>query len=416
MSIPSTMLSRRRDLDVARELIVASLIFFHTASIFGELDFYVKNEPQEPAVTFVIILTALWGMPLLFTIAGFAIWHSLQKRTVAAFVRERLQRLLIPFVMGLLVIVPPQIYYRLCGDPAYQESYAQFYPRFFDITFTMDFPWFFSAAPATHLFQAAHLWFLYILLVFTLLLLPFFLYLRQPTGQQLVGKVASFSTRPWAIFLLALPIAVIEAALGTDMTGGWNQSAYLVFLIYGYLLAADARFGPVLCAYRQSSLVLAVVGSAGGSVGFSIIAKSTHTDPLQAYDLASVVLRFFKGLVGWCWLVAILGFLEDTRKKWQIARDTCNSLHESRVLIRNRTFLASVERYANEAVLPFYLLHQTVIVAIGFYVVRWHTSALLKFLIISLAALTITLLLYEIVVKRTRLTRFLFGMKSETVP
>ncbi len=115
-------------------------------------------------------------MPLLFTIAGFAIWHSLQKRTVAAFVRERLHRLFIPFIVGLLVIVPPQIYFRLCGDPEYQESYAQFYPRFFDITFTMDFPWFFSATPATHLFHPAHLWFLYILLVLTLLLLPVFLY------------------------------------------------------------------------------------------------------------------------------------------------------------------------------------------------------------------------------------------------
>jgi peptidoglycan/LPS O-acetylase OafA/YrhL len=75
-----------------------------------------------------------------------------------------------------------------------------------------------------------------------------------------------------------------------------------------------------------------------------------------------------------------------------------------------------VERYANEAVLPFYLLHQTVIVAIGFYVVPWHASALLKFLIISSTAFAITLLLYEVVIKRTRLTRFLFGMKSDTAP
>ena len=416
MSIPNTTYSRRRDIDVTRELIVGSLVFFHTASIFAELDFYVKNEPPEPAVTFVIIFTALWGMPLLFTIAGFAIWHSLQKRTVAAFVRERLHRLFIPFIVGLLVIVPPQIYFQLCGDPAYQESYAQFYPRFFDITFVMDFPWFFSTAPATNIFQPAHLWFLYILLVFTLLLLPVFLYLRESGGRQLVGQVARFSTRPWAIFLLALPIAVIEAALGTDLAGGWNQSAYLVFLIYGYLLAADARFGQILCAYRKRSLVLAVVGSTGGMVGFAIVAKSTDSDPLQAYDLASVMLRFFKGIVGWCWLAAILGFLEDARNKWQRARGPRDSRHESRVSLRTRTLLARVERYANDAVLPFYLLHQTVIVAIGYYVVPWHTSALLKFLIISLTALAITLLLYEVVIKRTRLTRFLFGMKSDTAP
>ncbi len=105
------MFSRRRDLDVARESIVASLIFFHTARLFDDLGFYVKNEPQEPAVTFIVILAAFWGMPLMFSIAGFAIWHSLEKRTAVAFVRERLKRLLIPFVFSLLVLVPPQVYY-----------------------------------------------------------------------------------------------------------------------------------------------------------------------------------------------------------------------------------------------------------------------------------------------------------------
>ena len=128
------------------------------------------------------------------------------------------------------------------------------------------------------------------------------------------------------------------------------------------------------------------------------------------------MLRFFKGIVGWCWIVAILGFLENARKTWQIARTMCDSRFVERVPIRHQACLARVERYANEAVLPFYLLHQTIVVVIGFYVVQWHTSALLKFSFISLTALAITLLLYETLVKRTRLTRFLFGMKSETVP
>ena len=83
------MTARRRDLDVVREVVVASLIFFHTARIFDDLDFYIKNEPQERAVSFVVVLAAFWGMPLMFSIAGFAVWHSLQKRSVVELVRER---------------------------------------------------------------------------------------------------------------------------------------------------------------------------------------------------------------------------------------------------------------------------------------------------------------------------------------
>lgn len=411
MSNTGHMFSRRRDLDVTRELIVASLIFFHTAGIFGDFDFYVKNDTSEPVATFVIILTSFWGIPLLFVIAGFAICNSLHKRTLMAFVHERLLRLLIPLIVGLLAIVPPQIYYALRSDPAYHEPYAQFYPRFLDITLKADFPWFFSAAPTSNLFQPAHLWFLYILLLFTFLLLPVFIYLQKTSGRKLVGRIASFSTGPWAMVLAAFPIAVIEAALGTEMSGGWNHSAYIVFLFYGYLLAADVRFWQSLCKYWKISLAFASVGSVAGIIGFYLIAESSHTDPLHAYDATSVMIRFFKGMVGWSWIVAILGFLEDAKRKRQSARYS----REPSVTAYNRTFLAGVERYANKAVLPFYVLHQTVIVAIGFYIVQWNISVTLKFLAISLTSLAMTLFLYEIVIRRTRVTRFLFGMKSETV-
>jgi hypothetical protein len=404
---PGTALSRRRDLDVARELIVGSLIFFHTARIFDGLGFYVKNEPPERALTFVVALTSLWGMPLMFAIAGFGIWHSLQKRTVYEFVQERVQRLLIPFIFGLLVVVPPQIYFRLMANPTYHEAYAQFYPKFFDIRLQMEFPWFVSADPSTDLFQPGHMWFLYVLLVFTLLLLPVFVYLRSAAGRRIVSRAAVGTSRPWAVFLPAIPIAALEAGLGTDMSGGWNQSAYVVFLLYGYLLAADQRFGQVLCRYWKIGLGVAVVGSIGGIFGFAAVAESAGSDPLHAYDLASVTLRVVKGAVGWSWMVAILGFLEYRRTKRQIARP-----REAASAAPSRTILARVERYANEAVLPFYMLHQTAIVAIGFYVVKWHTGTALKFLVISLSALAVTLLLYEVVVRRTRLTRFLFGMKS----
>ena len=70
-----------------------------------------------------------------------------------------------------------------------------------------------------------------------------------------------------------------------------------------------------------------------------------------------------------------------------------------------------VSAYAGEAQLPFYVLHMTPIVIIGFYVVQWEVNALVKYLVIVLATLGVTLLLYDIAVRRTWLTRFLFGMK-----
>ena len=102
--------------------------------------------------------------------------------------------------------------------------------------------------------------------------------------------------------------------------------------------------------------------------------------------------------------------MEHARQKREFAKNK----QKSNINTYNRLFLDRVERYANEAVLPFYILHQTAIVIIAFYVVQWNTSVLLKFFTIAMAALTITLLLYEVVIKRTTATRFLFGMKPRT--
>ena len=55
-------------------------------------------------------------MPLLFVVAGSGIWHLLGTRTPARFARERLSRLLVPLVTGMLLIVPPQLYYSMLAD------------------------------------------------------------------------------------------------------------------------------------------------------------------------------------------------------------------------------------------------------------------------------------------------------------
>jgi len=223
--------SRRRELDVMGMVVVIGLVIFHSAQIFNYADFYVKNEPpnmehlSQLLATVFIAFAGLWGMPLMFLIAGIAIFYSLRKRTTAEFVGERFRRLFIPLVVGTILLVPIQVYIGLKGNPTYDESYGQFLLRFFNVRLSLDFPRFISGAPPDELFQTGHLYFLNYLLAFTLLLLPLWLYLKRPEGQLKVSKLVTFLALPWAIFLLALPIAAIEAALGTEYAGGWNRYA-----------------------------------------------------------------------------------------------------------------------------------------------------------------------------------------------
>jgi peptidoglycan/LPS O-acetylase OafA/YrhL len=62
--------------------------------------------------------------------------------------------------------------------------------------------------------------------------------------------------------------------------------------------------------------------------------------------------------------------------------------------------------------MPFYLLHQPVIIVIGFFVLQWEVNLWVKLLVILISSFLITLGLVELLIKPFNLMRRLFGMKS----
>ena len=160
-----TKLQRRYDLDWLRVLAVLLLLYFHTAALFytGDLgEFYVKNNRSSIEMECFVLFVHQWHMPLLFLLSGSATWFTLSFRTASEYVTERFKRLFIPFLFGTLVIIPPQVYYRLLSNSNYQNSYTQFYPQFFN-----------GIRPQGN-FEWGHLWFIIYLFVFSLIALPLF--------------------------------------------------------------------------------------------------------------------------------------------------------------------------------------------------------------------------------------------------
>jgi surface polysaccharide O-acyltransferase-like enzyme len=397
-----TRLERRGEVDLMRGAVVLGLIFFHTARIFDLLPFNVKNDELSLTLMALVGFVSQWGMPLMFFIAGIAAWHALAKRSTGEFAKERFLRLIIPLIFGIFVIVPPQNYYYLRTNPTYIESFWEYYPSFFRGFFKFDFPSFMN--------DPAHLWFLYYLFVYSMAALPLFVYLRRDAGQRFVSRLAAFCQRPGAIFLLALPIIVIEIFIPTEGTGGWNRYAYIPFLIYGYLFASDARFDQSMLRHRNTAL-------AGGTLfviaffGISIITWQAGIDPTRGYEWESILWRLFKSFSSWFWIVAILGWAQRYKQpkadlKQRDGQSTAPPRHH-----RKSKFVYKVSRYASEAVLPFYIIHQTVLIIIGFYVVRWEAGVMVKYLTISIATFITTLVLYDLI-RRTNPTRVLFGMKT----
>ena len=75
--------------------------------------------------------------------------------------------------------------------------------------------------------------------------------------------------------------------------------------------------------------------------------------------------------------------------------------------------MSRILRQAQNAQLPFYIMHQTVLLTIGYYVTRWPIPDLLKFVIISGGSFLYIAVAYEFVIRRVNLLRVAFGMKLQ---
>ena len=405
---PAPAAGRRAELDVMRALVVVGLVIFHSAVVFASGTSWFVKDPR-PSVGFAVFLlwASLWGMPLLFVVSGIGIGHALRSRSAGAFVTERVLRLLVPFLVGLTLLVPPMFYLEYLRQSGFHESYGHFWLRFLNVPAIASglLPRGSWTSQGTE-FDPAHLWFLYCLLTFSLVLLPLLSYLRSARGIRLVERTAAFTTRRRLAVLLAggIPMALIEATFGPDVnTGGWERLAYVVPLLIGYLIALDPRFDTALVDTRRPALACALLGTVALIVWVGLLGSGDDVTNGNVPGWSAL-----QGLTGWWWIAAIMGFassLRDARAQSHAGGPTPTS---------HTPWPSAVARYANQAVLPFYVLHEPIIVAAAWVIVRWRWPILAKYVVLVIASFAGTLLLYELLVRRLRLTQLLFGMKAGT--
>ena len=374
---PSSKIHRLYYLDWLRVLAVAGVFFYHSARFFNISDWHIKNAETSVVLEIIISIFNLWGMQLMFAISGATIFFALRPGGAVRFLRDRVMRLVVPLALGILVLAPPQVYLERLTHGQFQGTLFQFLPRFFD----GDFAW-----------TGVHLWCLEYLFVFTLVLTPLFVVLKRPASQRAIGVLSQFSARPGAIFFWVLPFALLlilvdplglarpalpEAILRLVM--------YPLFMVYGFLIIADDGIQQAIIRQRRAALILALVSSATMPVIALGIEEWGWELDLPAFALVMIAAA----LLSWSYILTILGY-------------------GMRYLNANHPLLA----YANEAVLPFYILHQPVILIIGYFVIPLALPIAVKYLIIAPLAFGIVLGLYEYGVRRWNLARRVFGMKA----
>ena len=365
-------------LDWLRILAMFAVFFFHNARFFDEFtDWHVRNAITGIGPTIIVAFLGQWTMPFFFVLAGAGSYFALRFRKAGQFAVERTLRLLIPLVFGMFIIVAPQAYFELVSHGELTgTSFFGHYPEY--LTTLPELEWF-------------HLWFLAYLFVFSLVALPVFLPFGK-AAKSVIARAAAVLDKPWTLLpLLVLSIAVIDVLItptgfwGHRDSGGWNIVSYIFFFVLGYLLFSDTRLLEIVKRLRWYFLGAGII-LIGLMVVFFVdpIADAEDYFGTASYNLA----HLFRSMNSWAWMLAFIGIA-------------------ARFLNFNNRFLG----YASEAVLPFYVLHQTVIITIGFYVVQWDMAVMPKYLFIAATSFIGIMVIYELLVRRINVLRFLFGMR-----
>ncbi|MHB0886848.1 MAG: acyltransferase family protein [Bacillota bacterium] len=365
---------RQHYLDWLRIFGILLLFPYHTARVFDYWEpNYVKNALLSWPASWFIVVTGYWFMPLLFWLAGAASWYALQRRTAAEFVRERTARLFVPFVFGLLVIVPPQAYLAKLVQPGYHQTYWAFLAGYVR-DFSDGLSGYFGG------FTPAHLWFILYLFIFSAAGAPLLLAFRDPRAR--AARAAGAFVRPWAYISLFFLVFATEAV---PAPGGKNPFLYFFFYLAGYVTTADARLPAVVDRIKRAALLSLTVLLPAYLWALSRGAFAPD------WSAVSILLAFLRDLTLWLTLTALVGY-------------------GRRYLNRPHPWLP----YLNRAAYPVYIVHQTVLVVIAFFVVRTGLGVGLKFTLIAVLSFLGSLGVYELIIRRTAVTRWLLGVK--TVP
>ncbi len=382
---------RRYELDWLRTGAVFGLIPFHVAVVFtsGAYD-YVKNAQTSAVMDFLVAFVSAWGIPLLFLVAGGSARYALAARGVKRYLNERVTRLLIPFIFGMLLIVPVQVYIGRLSAPT-PPPFPVFYGEFLwslALIFTGQLP----RGPD----WIGHLWFIPPLMLFAALAIPFARLLRTERGRAMVEWLAGGMRGYSALLLLGLPLALIywlalasagwmpTAAAAAFAGNAAGTVAFLVFFLYGYLLYLDERF---LASVRRDTwiaLALGVViwlGLRFGAVGLG--------SALINVWWGQAVIGALRGYSGWWLVMGILG-----------------------LAIRYLRFTNPTERYLARAAYPVYIIHMPILSLIAFWIVRLDMDIALKFTAITFLSLAVSLAVYEWLIRRIGVLRLLFGLRA----
>lgn len=381
-------------LDWLRILAFFLLILYHTGMYYVSWDWHVKSPHAGGAIEPLMLLSSPWRMSLLFLVSGVAFGFLLKKRVarpgsatgaaggpLAAFVRERSARLLVPLLFGMLVIVPPQPYFEVVEKVQYAGSYGDFMALYLQA-----YGGFCKDGDCLTLPTWNHLWYLPYVWAYTLVLAALVAMAGNGAldraGRRLSAMLCGWKALVLPAGLLALVRILLKPHFEEThaLVDDWfNHATYLPLFLAGAVLSGQAAFWRELERLRFPALGIALACWA------ALVAYLWQPETVQAWPAAA---RTVWAACQWCAIVAACGFAR-----------------------RHLSGDGPALRYLAQAVFPVYILHQTLIVCFARLLRGTALPPATEGLVLVVLTVTASFGIFEIV-RRVPLLRPLFGLKG----
>jgi peptidoglycan/LPS O-acetylase OafA/YrhL len=360
-------------IDWLRIILIISVFLFHIGMIFNTWSWHIKNDRLFGGIlNQIMTFLHFWRMPLLFMLAGAGTYFALGKRTPGQYLSERFKRLVVPLAAGIFILVPVQVYIEKINQ---YDSLPAYYLHMFEGIYPVgNFSW-------------HHLWFIVYLFVISLFISPFLNFLRGKRFRMFITLIEKIVTKPLALNLFIVPLLLSQILLrpyfetGTnDLINDWASiTYYIIFFLAGFILLSSVKIAGAIRKYRFWHLAETIAA-------YVVIFKVS--DLVRSEDFADTLREVVSVILAWACALTALGF----------ARQHLNKNNQFRKL-------------ANEAIYPFYLLHQPVIVVTGYLAVQLEIEVVWKVILVLLSSFTLTVSIYWFIIRPFNLFRIIFGMK-----
>ncbi|MGQ1788325.1 MULTISPECIES: acyltransferase family protein [unclassified Saccharicrinis] len=346
------MEDRRYDIDWLRVIAIGLLLIYHIAIVFQPWAVFIgflQSKESLESIWIPMSMLNVWRIPILFFVSGMGVAFAMRKRSWKQLLLERTKRILIPFVAGILLIVPLHWF-------IFQDYYSQ------QINYNA---------------TTGHLWFLGNIFIYVLILSPLFFWIK---------KIQLKNSYTWLSQTFKSPLGLL-----------------LITLTF---IAETMLFKPTI---------------------FEMYATTSH-------GFAFGFIAFFWGF---CTVISGLHFLETTKKWRWVLLALSSSLFAIRLILfelKAPNYIMSLEsalwiftvfgfsaRYLNRpnkkltylsaGAYPIYIWHMVFLYLGSYFILPIDIPAWTKLLLISAFTFGGCFLFYEILVRRNKVLRPLFGMK-----